>query len=57
MEYLTATEPSKAWNISTGRIGALCTDGRVDGAIKKGKIWLIPDTAQKPADVRDKKNA
>lgn len=30
--------------------------GRVDGAIKKGKMWLIPDTAQKPADARYKKN-
>ena len=45
MEYLTATELSKVWNISTRRIGVLCTEGRVDGAIKKGKMWLIPDTA------------
>lgn len=57
MEYLTATELSKVWNISTRRIGVLCTEGRVDGAIKKGKMWLIPDTAQKPADARYKKNA
>ena len=56
MEYLTATELSKVWNISTRRIGVLCTEGRVDGAIKKGKMWLIPDTAQKPADARYKKN-
>ena len=57
MEYLTATELSKVWNISTRRIGVLCTEGRVDGAIKKGKMWLIPDTAQKPADARYKKNS
>ena len=56
MDYLTATELSKVWNISTRRIGVLCTEGRVDGAIKKGKMWLIPDTAQKPADARYKKN-
>lgn len=37
MEYLTATELSKVWNISTRRIGVLCTEGRVDGAIKKRK--------------------
>ena len=54
MEYLTATELSKVWNISTRIIGALCTEGRVDGAIKKGKMWLITDTAQKPADARQK---
>lgn len=56
MEYLTATELSKIWNISTRRIGVLCTEGRIDGAIKKGKMWLIPDTARKPADARYKKN-
>ncbi len=56
MEYLTATELSKIWNISTRRIGVLCTEGRVDGAIKKGKMWLIPATSQKPADARYKKN-
>lgn len=55
MEYLTATELSKVWNISIRRIGVLCTEGRVDGAIKKGKMWLIPDTSQKPADARYKK--
>ena len=37
MEYLTATELSKLWNISTRRIGVLCTEGRVEGAVKKGK--------------------
>ncbi len=37
MEYLTATELSKVWNISIRRIGVLCTEGRVDGAIKKEK--------------------
>jgi len=56
MEYLTATELSKLWNISTRRIGVLCTEGRVEGAVKKGKMWLIPETAQKPADARYKKN-
>lgn len=56
MDYLTATELSRVWNISTRRIGVLCTEGRVDGAIKKGKMWLIPDTAQKPEDARYKKN-
>lgn len=29
MEYLTATELSKVWNISTRRIGVLCTEGMV----------------------------
>ena len=54
MEYLTTTELSRIWNISSRRIGILCTDGRIEGAIKKGKMWLIPVNAQKPADERFK---
>ncbi len=56
MEYLTATEVSKKWNISSRRISVLCTEGRVDGAVKKGKMWLIPEDAKKPADARYKKH-
>ena len=44
MEYLAATELSKVWNISTRRIGVLCTEGRIDGAIKKGKMWSVSYT-------------
>lgn len=55
MEYLTSSEMSKIWNITSRRIGVLCTEGRIDGAIKKGKMWLIPADAKKPADARFKK--
>lgn len=54
MEYLTTTEMSKLWNLSSRRICVLCVEGRIDGAIKKGKMWLIPENAQKPADARFK---
>ena len=56
MEYLTTVEMSKRWNISSRRIGVLCTEGRVEGAIKKGKMWLIPSDAVKPVDGRFKVN-
>lgn len=56
MEYLTTTEISRIWGISSRRIGVLCTEGRIDGAIKKGKMWLLPEDAKKPADGRYKNN-
>ena len=56
MEYLTTVEMSEKWNITSRRIGVLCSEGRIDGAIKKGKTWLIPSDAKKPADARFKKN-
>ncbi|CUX48096.1 helix-turn-helix domain-containing protein [Clostridium sp. C105KSO13] len=57
MEYSTTTEISKEWNISSRRIGTLCTEGRIEGAIKKGKMWLIPSDAKKPEDGRLKKKS
>lgn len=57
MEYMTTIEMSKKWNISSRRIGVLCSEGRVKGAIKKGKTWLIPSESKKPIDARYKKNS
>lgn len=56
MEYLTTVEMSKIWSVSSRRIGVLCTEGRIEGAIKKGKMWLIPSNAVKPSDSRFKAN-
>lgn len=55
MEYLTTVEMSEKWNITSRRIGVLCSEGRIGGAIKKGKTWLIPSDAVKPDDARYKK--
>lgn len=56
MEYLTTVEMSRKWNITSRRIGVLCSQRRIDGVIKKGKTWLIPADAEKPADARYKEN-
>lgn len=52
MNFLTTTEMSKVWGISSRRISLLCAQGRVEGAIKKGKTWLIPEGTKKPEDPR-----
>lgn len=52
MDFLTTKEMSEIWRISTRRISLLCSQGRVEGAIKKGKTWLIPKSAKKPVDPR-----
>ena len=54
MEYLTTVELSEKWNITPRRIGVLCSNGRIEGVIKKGKTWLIPANATKPTDARKK---
>lgn len=52
MDYLTTAEIAIKWGISARRVAVLCVQGRVDGAIKKGKTWLIPSKVIKPKDAR-----
>ena len=40
------------WNLSERTINGLCKTGRIYGAVKSGKVWQIPDNAEKPADGR-----
>ena len=56
MDLMTTSEMAKVWGISSRRVALLCSQGRVDGAIKKGKTWLIPSDAAKPHDPRSHKN-
>ena len=56
MNYLTTTELSQKWNISSRMIAYHCASNRISGAIKKGKSWLIPAGAVKPMDGRTSKN-
>ena len=55
MDYLTATEFSKKWGITSRMVARYCETGRIVGAHKKGKTWLIPASAEKPLDQRYKK--
>ena len=52
MEFLSTTEIAKKWNISRRRVTTLCIQGRMDGAVHKGNMWLIPEDAKKPDDPR-----
>lgn len=52
MEYLTAMEISKKWSITSRMVAYYCEAGRIEGAIKKGKVWFIPSNAEKPVDKR-----
>ncbi len=55
MEYLTAIEISKKWGISNRMVAYYCEAGRIGGAVKRGKTWLIPVIAEKPIDKRGRK--
>ena len=40
------------WGLSERTINELCKLGKIDGAIKIGRMWQIPDDAKKPIDGR-----
>lgn len=55
MEYITASQASKLWNISQRRVQILCAEGRIPGVFKLGEAWAIPVEVKKPEDKRRKK--
>lgn len=48
MNYLSVSEVAKKWNLSARSIRNYCADGRIHGAFITGKIWNIPENAEKP---------
>lgn len=54
MEYMTASQAAKKWNVSQRRVQILCSEGRIPGVFKLGEAWAIPADTQKPKDKRRK---
>lgn len=52
MDYLTSAEVAEKWNISQRRVAIYCKEGRIDGAVLKGRMWMIPSDATKAEDPR-----
>ena len=50
--YVTVKEIAERWEISTRRVRVMCSEGRIDGAEKVGRDWLIPEGTKKPSDAR-----
>ena len=52
MEYMKVSKAAEKWGISTRRVRVLCAEGKIPGVIRKGNLYMIPETAQKPLDGR-----
>ena len=57
VETISVREAAVRWNITERRVAALCKDGKIAGAKKQGKCWMIPADTQKPTDQRIKTGA
>ena len=54
---MTIKEVALAWGITERRVNELCKTGRIAGAHKEGRQWIIPEDAQKPRDKRGRQTA
>jgi hypothetical protein len=52
MNFITTIDAGIKWHISRRRVEILCMLGRIQGAVKIANVWLIPQSAEKPADQR-----
>ena len=51
-ELMTTMKAAEIWGISTRRVQVLCGKGKVIGAVKMGRTWIIPKETPKPIDGR-----
>jgi len=46
--YIQVNEIAKRWDISLRQAQYLCKHGRIEGAVKFGTVWAVPENAVKP---------
>jgi len=55
MNYIKVSKAAEKWGISARRVRLLCSQGKIDGVIRKGNLYMIPENAMKPLDGRSNK--
>lgn len=53
-KYLSSAEIAEKWGVSERSVRNYCNEGRVEGAVLIGKIWNIPENAEKPQRLNKK---
>lgn len=54
MKFITSQEASIKWGITPRRIQQMCKNGDINGAIKKGKLWMIPENIESSSNITQK---
>jgi len=52
VEYTSVKQIAEKWGLSDRRVRLLCEQGKIEGAKKEGRSYLIPADTVKPADAR-----
>ena len=53
-EYKSVNELASEWGLTPRRIRTLCAEGKIEGAFKFCRDWMIPRDATRPVDGRMK---
>ena len=52
MRFLKIDEVAAKWELSPRAVQILCKEGKIDGAQRFGRAWMIPENAVRPIDHR-----
>lgn len=50
MKYITVKEAAEQWDISERMVRKYCDQGKIEGAIHAGNLWVIPMDAERPSN-------
>lgn len=54
MQYITAKQAAELWELTDRRVQDMCRTGQISGAVRWGRVWMIPKDANRPVDRRRK---
>jgi len=54
MDYISIEEAAKKWDMSVRTVQLRCAAGKIEGAVRMSRVWMIPKNAKKPIDGRTK---
>ena len=54
LDWITPLQASEKWGITERQVQAMCKSGKIAGALRLSKVWLIPKDTQRPLDGRTK---
>lgn len=53
--FITVQEAADKWGITSRQVQVLCKNGRIEGATRMSRIWIIPETSDKPTADKNRK--